>query len=246
VQLDHEFTVPVPIDQAWQALMDVERIAPCMPGAAVTKVEGQDVEGTVKVKVGPITVTYGGSATFLEVDDAAHRAVIEAHGKETRGAGTASARVTTRLHEDGGQTKVTVSTDLSVTGKPAQFGRGVMSDVGAKLLGQFADCLSHELAAPSAGAAPEGQPTPAAPSAAPAAASDGAAGRPAPTSALDATALPEADTAAPTSRPAAGRRPAEAIDLLSTAGGPVLKRLAPILAAAALIVLVVTVLRRRR
>jgi carbon monoxide dehydrogenase subunit G len=251
VQLDHEFTVPVPIGQAWPVLMDVARIAPCMPGATVTKVDGRDVEGTVKVKVGPITVTYGGTATFLEVDDAAHRAVIEARGKETRGAGTASARVTTQLYEADERTRVTVSTDLSVTGKPAQFGRGVMSDVGAKLLGQFADCLSRELAAPAGGTVPGDQQAPGTPAstatpASPAVAGDGAAGQ-APTSVLDATGLPEADGSAPGGRPTAGRRPsAEAIDLLGTAGLPVIKRLAPVLAAVALVAVLVAVLRRRR
>jgi len=139
VQLDYDFTVPVPASQAWPVLMDVERIAPCMPGATVTRVDGRDVEGTVKVKVGPIVVTYRGTATFLEMDEAARRAVIEARGRETRGSGTASARVTTQLHDEGEKTRVTVSADLSITGKPAQFGRGVLSDIGAKLLGQFAD-----------------------------------------------------------------------------------------------------------
>ena len=161
MQLDHEFTVPVPAAQAWSILLDVERIGPCMPGATVTKVDGRDIEGTVKVKVGPITVTYSGTATFLETDEAARRVVLEARGRETRGSGTASARVTAQLHDEGEKTRVTVSTDLTVTGKPAQFGRGVMSEVGAKLLGQFADCLSRELAGPEirpadadAGAAP--------------------------------------------------------------------------------------------
>ena len=147
MQLDHEFTVPVPAAQAWSVLLDIDRIAPCMPGATVTKVDGDDFEGTVKVKVGPITVTYGGTASFLEKDESDRRAVIEARGRETRGTGTATARVTAQLFDEGESTRVVVSTDLSVTGKPAQFGRGVMSDVGGKLLGRFADCLASELAA---------------------------------------------------------------------------------------------------
>ena len=147
MQLDHEFTVPVPAAQAWSVLLDIDRIAPCMPGASVTKVDGDDFEGTVKVKVGPITVTYGGTASFLEKDESDRRAVIEARGRETRGTGTATARVTAQLHDQGESTRVVVSTDLAITGKPAQFGRGVMSDVGGKLLGRFADCLSRELAA---------------------------------------------------------------------------------------------------
>ena len=154
MQLDHEFTVPVPAAQAWPVLLDIDRIAPCMPGATVTKIDGDDFEGTVKVKVGPITVTYGGSASFLEKDESARRAVIEARGRETRGSGTATARVTAQLFDEGSSTRVVVNTDLSVTGKPAQFGRGVMSDVGGKLLGRFADCLATELAGSRPAAAP--------------------------------------------------------------------------------------------
>ena len=145
IQLDHEFTVPVPVDEAWAVLLDVERITPCMPGASLLTVDGDDFTGTVKVKVGPITVTYNGTARFAEKDVDAHRAVIEATGKETRGAGTAAATVTATLTDDGGTTRVAVHTDLNVTGKPAQFGRGVLAEVGAKLVGQFADCLADEL-----------------------------------------------------------------------------------------------------
>jgi len=234
--------VPVPVSQAWPVLMDVERIAPCMPGATVTSVDGRDVEGTVKVKVGPIVVTYRGTATFLEMDEAARRAVIEARGRETRGSGTASARVTTQLHDEGEKTRVTVSADLSITGKPAQFGRGVMSDVGAKLLGQFADCLSRELAGPAASPSTDSA-APAAPDTAPAA----PAGEQAPASVLDAAGMPGSSAPAPAAQKAAGTRPTEdTIDLLGTAGIPVLKRLAPALVAAALLALLVAVLRRRR
>jgi carbon monoxide dehydrogenase subunit G len=260
VQLDYEFTVPVPASQAWPVLMDVERIAPCMPGATVTRVDGSDVEGTVKVKVGPIVVTYSGTATFLDMDEAARRAVIEARGRETRGSGTASARVTTQLHDEGEKTRVTVSADLSITGKPAQFGRGVMSDVGGKLLGQFADCLARELAGPAAGEAPGT--APAAPNSAPAAPAGQSVGEKAPASLLDATGPPgqaapspaaqkpaaqKPAAQKPAAQKAAGTRPtADTIDLLGAAGVPVLKRLAPALVAAALLALLVAVLRRRR
>ena len=145
MQLDHEFTVPVPAARAWPVLTDIEQVWPCMPGATVTKISGADFEGQVKVKVGPITVTYRGAASFLELDETARRVVIEARGKETRGVGTASARVTAHLQDQGQATVVRVSTDLSITGRPAQFGRGVLTDVGAKLLGQFAQCLSGVL-----------------------------------------------------------------------------------------------------
>src|SRR4051812_28154389 len=145
MNLENEFTVPVPVDEAWQVLLDVERMAPCMPGAALTSVNGDEFTGTVKVKVGPITVTYNGQAKFLSKDDATHRAVIEAKGKESRGSGTAGATVTTQLVGEGSTTKVRVETDLNVTGRPAQFGRGVMAEVAAKLIDQFAKCLEDEI-----------------------------------------------------------------------------------------------------
>ena len=149
MQLEHEFTVPVPVEQAWQVLLDVERVAPCMPGATVESVDGDSFTGTVKVRVGPITVAYAGTASFLVKDAAARRVVVQAKGKETRGIGTAAATVTAQLTSADAGTAVAVTTDLAITGRPAQFGRGVMTDVGAKLLGQFADCLAGQLAAGS-------------------------------------------------------------------------------------------------
>src|SRR4051794_3191933 len=258
MRLDHEFTVPVPAAQAWPVLLDIDRIGPCMPGATVTKVEGDDFEGTVKVKVGPITVTYGGSASFLEKDESARRAVIEARGRETRGSGTATARVTAQLFDQGESTRVVVNTDLAVTGKPAQFGRGVMSDVGGKLLGRFADCLAGQLAG-----AQQPAPAVAVPASAEAAAAAGGAdgtapaeegtgdspdaaippGPEAPAAVLDATPAQAAGAAAE-GRPA--RPEAEAIDLMDAAGGAVAKRLLPVLGVAALLTLLLVVLRRRR
>ena len=146
MQLEHHFTVPVPAAQAWEALLDVERIAPCMPGATVDSFDGETIEGKVKVKVGPIQVAYAGTAKFVDKDAASHRAVIEASARESRGAGTAAATITVVLTEAGRSTDVTVTTDLQITGKPAQFGRGVLADVGDKILGKFADCLAGELA----------------------------------------------------------------------------------------------------
>jgi carbon monoxide dehydrogenase subunit G len=145
VKLEHSFTVPVGIDEAWRILLDIERIGPCMPGAAIDSVDGDDFTGTVKVKLGPIGLTYKGKASFIEKDEAAHRAIIDARGKDSRGNGTASAKVTAVLTEQGGSTKVDVNTDLDITGKPAQFGRGVMVDVGNKLIGQFADSLASTI-----------------------------------------------------------------------------------------------------
>jgi carbon monoxide dehydrogenase subunit G len=151
VQLENSFTVPVPIDEAWRVLMDIERIAPCMPGAALDSVTGDDFTGRVKVKLGPINLTYQGKASFIERDEAAHKAVIDARGKDQRGNGTAAAVVTATLASEGSVTRVDVLTDLNITGRPAQFGRGVMTDVGNKLLGQFADKLSAQLASGDAG-----------------------------------------------------------------------------------------------
>jgi carbon monoxide dehydrogenase subunit G len=142
VELEHQFTVPVPVDRAWEVLLDVEKIAPCMPGAVIDSVDGDSFTGQVKVKVGPITVAYSGKASFLEKDAAAHRAVVEAKGRETRGSGTAAATVTASMADEGGSARVTVVTDLAITGRPAQFGRGVLNDVGNKLIGQFADCVA--------------------------------------------------------------------------------------------------------
>ncbi|MBB4932701.1 carbon monoxide dehydrogenase subunit G [Lipingzhangella halophila] len=147
MRLDHDFTVPAPVSEAWQVLLDVPRIAPCMPGATLSEFDGETFTGTVKVKLGPVSLTYRGSGRFVETDEAARRVVIEASGKESRGSGTARATVTaTLVAEDESTTRVDVGTDLTVTGRPAQFGRGMLSDVGARLIGQFADCLARTLA----------------------------------------------------------------------------------------------------
>lgn len=157
MELTHQFTVPAPIDEAWSAFNDLERIAPCFPGASLTSYDGDAFEGLVKVKLGPISLQYTGTGRFVERDEAAHRAVIEAKGKDKRGNGTAAAGVTALLEADGyAATKVTVTTDLNITGKPAQFGRGVMQDVSDKLLAQFAGCLETKLGAADEPAADEG------------------------------------------------------------------------------------------
>ena len=139
MELNNEFRVGVPPAEAWAVLTDVERIAPCMPGAQLQEIEGDEFRGIVKVKVGPITAQYKGKATFLEQDEAAGRLVLRAEGRDTRGQGNANATITATLRPDGDGTKVTVVTDLTVTGKVAQFGRGVLAEVSAKLLDQFVD-----------------------------------------------------------------------------------------------------------
>jgi carbon monoxide dehydrogenase subunit G len=165
MQLEHSFTVPVGVDEAWRVLLDIERVAPCMPGAALESVDGDSFTGTVKVRVGPIALQYRGKASFIEKDEAAHRAVIDAQGRDTRGNGTAAAKVSTSLAPEGDETRVDVVTDLSITGKPAQFGRGLIADVSNKLIGQFADCLARQFSGPSAAASPESGPQAEAPAA---------------------------------------------------------------------------------
>lgn len=222
MELKHEFTVPVPAGQAWDVLLDIERIAPCMPGATVTSVEGDEFRGRVKVKVGPISVTYGGVARFAEKDAAQRRAVIEANAKETRGSGTAKATITAQLHDEGQKTRVTVLSDLAITGKPAQFGRGVMVDVGNKLLGLFADCLAEELSS-----SPKSEPEP-------------------PALTVPALAAESGTTVAAPGKlagPAMTRR-MEAIDLLGAAGAPVLKRIVPVAGGVAVLGVLLWGLRR--
>jgi uncharacterized protein len=153
VELNNEFRVAVPAAKTWQVLTDVERVAPCIPGAQLLSVDGDDFTGAVKVKVGPITVSYKGDASFQERDEAAQRVVIKATGKETRGSGNAAALVTAQLKDEGDATHVVITTDLTISGKAAQFGRGVLADVSTNLIGQFARNLEADLLG---GSAPSG------------------------------------------------------------------------------------------
>jgi uncharacterized protein len=146
MDLTNEFSVGLPLDRAWAVLTDVERIAPCMPGAQLTGVEGDDYQGQVLVKLGPVTAQYNGTATFERKDDVEHVAVLRASGRDSRGQGNATAVISAALRPDGTRTNVVVHTDLTITGKIAQFGRGVILDVSAKLLGQFVECLESSLA----------------------------------------------------------------------------------------------------
>lgn len=166
MQLEHTFSVPAPIDTVWQAVLDPERVAPCMPGATLTSVEGDTFAGTVKVKLGPISLLYKGAGEFLEKDEAARRVVIKASGKDSRGNGTASATVALTLVSAGEHTEGTVRTDLKITGRPAQFGRGLIAEVGGKILDAFSTCLAAELGTGPAASPDEpetsGEPPPAA------------------------------------------------------------------------------------
>ena len=258
MDLTHSFTVPASLDETWRAFLDIEDVAGCFPGATVTSVEGDDFQGTCKVKLGPISLLYTGSGSFLERDEAAHRFVLEAKGKDKRGNGTAGATVTAVMTEAAAKsTDVEVKTNLSITGKPAQFGRGVIQDVSDKLLQQFMVCLESKVGAPApapaeaaAGAPAEGaaagapaaapKPVPAeAPGGAAAAGVAGAAG-----AAAGAAAAPAAPVGA-----AAEKAPAaatEALDLGATVLPILLKNYWKQLAGAALVLFVLWRLLRRR
>jgi carbon monoxide dehydrogenase subunit G len=147
MELTHRFSVPVGVEEAWAHFNDIASVAECFPGATVTSAEADSFAGSVKVKLGPIALVYNGSGTFTEKDEVVHRMVVDAKGKDKRGNGTAGAVVTMTMTEAGSSTDVEVLTDLAITGKPAQFGRGVMQDVSDKLLGQFVACLEQRLAA---------------------------------------------------------------------------------------------------
>lgn len=237
MRLEHEFTVPVPVEQAWDVLLDVERVAPCMPGATIESVDGDSFTGKVKVRVGPVTVAYSGSASFLEKDAATRRVVVQAKGRETRGAGTAAATVTAVLNAVDGGTKVNVETDLAITGRPAQFGRGVMDEVGAKLLGQFADCLADRLGAGEVAPAPEAADV-----------GEGAA----PSGAADTAGAAEPEAGEAGGPTAAGARPTESrptsdtINLIEVAGGSIARRVVPVVAVIVVAVIVWAVVRGLR
>lgn len=154
MKINNEFTVSAPIDEAWKTMLDLQKIAPCLPGAAIQEEKGDgEYNGTMKVKIGPITASYKGTVKFEEADDANHRAVLQATGRDARGQGTASATIVSTLQEEGDKTKVNVETDMKLTGRAAQFGRGIAQDVATKMLEQFADCLEKEIS--GGGAAPE-------------------------------------------------------------------------------------------
>lgn len=246
MELIHTFDVPAPPERAFTVLRDIERIGPCMPGASIDEVDGDHFTGRVKVKLGPIQVTYRGEADYVDVDPDALTATINAKGRESRGSGTANAVVKAAVTPgpDGGAT-VRVVTELAITGKPAQFGRSVMNDVGAKLIGQFADCLAGKLAddAPEDGDGESVETDPAStePSAAPAGGgaapeTNGSAAGVA--SVVDKDRRPPASASAPKSEP-------EAIDLLEVAGAPVAQRLLPVAAAIAVLWILLRALRRR-
>jgi uncharacterized protein len=263
MELDNSFTVPVPPDQAWDVLLDVQRIAPCMPGATVDEVEGDVVNGRIKVKVGPVSLTYRGTAKFTERDPDARLVVVEASGKETRGAGTAAATVRASLAPDasGDGTQVTMHTTMNVTGRPAQFGRGVMVEVGGKLVDQFAANLA-QLIAGASGAEDSGGPASGGAAAmgssvdgasAPTVTADGPDGNGSGAAASPVTSTVTSTGAGPVASTAAGpvastTAPAQedSLNLLKVAGPVILKRLVPVLVGAVGLALLSRLLWRRR
>jgi uncharacterized protein len=232
MKLENEFTVPAPIERAWEVLLDLDRVAPCLPGAAIEGSDGDQHTGTMTIKIGPITARYKGTVKIEEADEAAHRAVMRAQARDSRGQGTAAATITSTMQEVEGGTRVHVETDMRVTGPAAQFGRGVMQDVSAKLMGRFADCLAEEIAR-------------AAPAPAPTAPDAGAVGPRNP--AASPPPGPAGDSAeaaaAPPLRP---RRSEEVLDLGEASRDAVLKRVAPVAATMAGLIVLLALRRRRR
>ena len=227
-KLLNEFTVNRPIDETWAVLTDVERIAPCMPGATLEEIEGDNYRGVVKVKLGAISAAFRGEAQFVERDDANHRAVLHGEGRDTTGKGNADAMITAKLESiTDTTTKCVVETDLRITGKVAQFGRGIMADVSKKLINQFATNLNTML--------DESASAPAAAAAAPAAAEPAAAAE-APASA---TAAPSEPTVRKINGPAN-----EPIELSDLAGSAVIKRVLPLVGGLLILLLIVRWRRR--
>ncbi len=245
MKIENEFKVNAPLEQAWAILTDIPTIAPCMPGAKLTSAEGDEYAGKVKIKVGPVTAEYAGTAHFLSKDDEAHRAELSAKGRDSRGSGNAEAIIVANLRADGEGTLVNIDTDLKVSGKVAQFGRGVMVDVSKKLIGQFVVCLEEKLFDQSGGVVDEV-----------AAASAGVAGAVATTPADNAASAGSADDAASAGSADAGAAEApamdkgdaddeelEALDLMDVAGGAMAKRVLPLVGAVVVAVILWLLLR---
>jgi carbon monoxide dehydrogenase subunit G len=261
IELDNSFTVPVPPEQAWDVLLDVERIAPCMPGASVTSVEGDEVTGQVKVKLGPLSLTYKGTAKFTEKDQENHTMALEASGKETRGSGTASATVHAGLKpaDAEGQTTVSIHTSLNVTGRPAQFGRSLLPEVSGKLIAQIAANLealitadgtaaggaaapaeeASEAGAAEAGAAEAGSPEAGSPEAGAGEAGAGEAGAGTDSAESGSGSGSGSATAVATATPPAVALPQQedSLNVIKLVGGPLLKRVLPVAAAGAVLAL---------
>lgn len=227
MKLENEFTVDAPVDEAWNVMLDLERVTPCLPGAALTEQEGDEYKGKMTVRLGPVKQEYNGTVKIEDTDEESHRAVLKASGKDARGQGTASATITSTLNEENGSTRVKVETDMQLTGRAAQFGRGVQQDVARKLLTQFADCLEKEILGQNV--QEESEPV--------AASSNGS-----------------ADSSAAGSNGSAGEQPrrriiqqdeeVEPLDLGAASYEAVLKRVAPVAIGTVLLAIVIWLIRR--
>ena len=213
--LDNEFRVSVPIERAWEVLTDIPLIAPCLPGAELTGHDGDEYTGKIKIKVGPVTSHYSGKALLTVRDEATRHVEIQADGRDSKGSGNASATITADMAEDGDGTKVTIHTDLKISGKVAQFGKGMIAEVSGKLIGQFVDCIEQRLLGEDV------------------------------VDAVAAESVAASATGADAGRPAAVHEPVEALDLMDLAGNSIYKRLAPIGIVIALLILARILLRRR-
>ncbi len=234
MKMENEFTVEIPVEEVWNVLLDLERITPCLPGAALTEESGDDgYKGEMKVRLGPVTQNYDGTVKIEEADESAHRAVLKADGKDARGQGTASATITSTLHDEGnGSTRVHVETDMHITGRAAQFGRGVQQEVAAKLLNQFAECLENEISGGGAEEEPE-----------PAAAAE--------TGSSSSEAEPSADGSAgeesqPRRRIIQQDQEVEPLDLGEASRDAVVKRAVPVVVGVGALIVVIWLLRRRK
>jgi carbon monoxide dehydrogenase subunit G len=270
MKLENEFTVPAPVERAWDVLLDLRRVAPCLPGAAIEGSDGDEHRGTMTIKIGPITARYKGTVRIEESDAEARRAVMRAQASDQKGQGTAAATITSTMEAVAEGTRVRVVTDMRVTGPAAQFGRGVMQDVSKKMMGRFAECLAAEIAhgeaagaasaaaAPTAGEAPAAPPAGEAPAAAEPAGTAGVALPPGPAG-ESAEAAARARAAVPPARPveetAAGddvaspprpRPTADVLDLGEASREAVLKRAVPAAAGLVALVVLLRVLLRRR
>jgi len=227
MKLGNEFTVDVPVEEVWNVLLDLERVTPCLPGAALTEESGDsEYKGEMKIRLGPVTQEYNGTVKIEEADEESYRAVLKANGKDARGQGTASATITSTLHDEGnGSTRVHVETDMQITGRAAQFGRGVQQDVSEKLLNKFAECLENEIVGGGAEEEPE--------------------------LAADTTETEEASTNGSSGEEQPRRRiiqqdkEVEPLDLGEASRDAVIKRAIPVVAGVAVLAVVVWLLRRK-
>lgn len=221
--LDNEFRVSVPIERAWEVLTDIPLITPCLPGAELTGHDGDEYSGKIKIKVGPVTSHYAGKALLTVRDEATRHVEIQADGRDSKGSGNASATITADMSEDGDGTKVTIHTDLKISGKVAQFGKGMIAEVSGKLIGQFVDCIEQRLLGDAI--------------------VDDVAAESATTSSGSSTTDPALGAAATKLKTAP--EPVEALDLMDLAGASVYKRIAPVGAAIALLAVLLLIFKRR-